>query len=167
MNKWKVWIPAVLWILVIFTFSSQPYSKQDVRPWLKQQIPEKIVKEKLGHVKVHYDGSEISIQTKGVQGFIEFFIRKAAHVSSFAVLAVLIQWAVSRSWSTGIKGYILSFALALLYAGLDEWHQSFTPERTPKLTDVWIDTTGIFIGLWFIAAIRWGKRNILRPNGQQ
>src|ERR671924_619909 len=97
MNQWKYWIPAIVWVLVIFTSSSQPYSQQDVRPWLKHQIPETIIKEKFGHIKVNYDGSEISIRTKGVQGFLEFFIRKAAHVFSFAVLAVLFYWGVSRT----------------------------------------------------------------------
>ncbi len=41
--------------------------------------------------------------------------------------------------------WIAVFASAL-YAGLDEWHQSFVGGRTPKLMDVGIDSLGAFCG---------------------
>jgi len=144
----KYWIPAVLWMLLIFSFSSQPYHQQDMRPWLQDKLPETFIKENFSHIKVNYAGSEVSIQTKGVPGFIEFFVRKGAHVFVYTVLAILIQWAVRLTWrQIGKWGYLITFFLTFLYAMSDEWHQAFTPNRTPKIHDVFIDSFGILLGL--------------------
>ncbi|PYK74707.1 MAG: hypothetical protein DME42_04150 [Verrucomicrobia bacterium] len=62
---------------------------------------------------------------------VEFFLRKAAHVSEYAVLAVLLYRAFvhtvfqsRRALSAGIV--LLSCAA---YAASDEFHQSFVPSR--------------------------------------
>ncbi|RXT02870.1 VanZ family protein [Ammoniphilus sp. CFH 90114] len=158
MGNRLVWIPVVLWMAIIFWFSSEPYSNQDLRPWLKQNVPEAALKERLQHVRVNYNGSEISIQTKGVQGFLEFFIRKGAHIFVFAVLAFLVYWALTLTWRTEKYNFWIAFIVSLIYAMLDEWHQSFNPERTAKWADVGIDAVGIVFGLLFAVAIRkiWG-----------
>jgi VanZ family protein len=39
-------------------------------------------------------------------------------------------------------------ALIVIYAVSDEFHQSFTPGREPKLRDVLIDTAGSFLGMY-------------------
>jgi VanZ family protein len=45
---------------------------------------------------------------------------------------------------------LYSVALAFLYGATDEFHQSFTPGRGPKFTDVLIDTFGATIFLYGI-----------------
>ena len=52
------------------------------------------------------------------------------------------------------KRIILSLLVGILYASLDEFHQSFSPGRTPKITDVYIDTLGILLGIVIILFIR-------------
>jgi VanZ family protein len=42
--------------------------------------------------------------------------------------------------------------IAILYAATDEFHQSFTPGRTPRVTDVMIDAAGAAMGM--VVAIR-------------
>lgn len=48
------------------------------------------------------------------------------------------------------KKIILSLLVGLLYASLDEFHQSFVPGRTAAITDVLIDTLGVLAGIIII-----------------
>jgi VanZ family protein len=50
-----------------------------------------------------------------------------------------------ESWCTACAGG--AFAIALLYAASDEWHQSFVPSRDGTLHDVIIDGAGAGLGL--------------------
>ena len=43
--------------------------------------------------------------------------------------------------------------LGISYAISDEIHQSFTPGRGPKITDVFIDSLGVFFGIIVILLI--------------
>ena len=90
---------------------------------------------------------------------VEFFLRKAAHVSEYALLAVLLYRAFvhtvfqsRRALSAGIV--LLSCAA---YAASDEFHQSFVPSRTASLRDVMIDVCGATFAVllyWSIAPRR-------------
>jgi len=160
MKKCLYWFPAVCWMILIFSLSSQPYSKQDIRPFLKENIPQSFVKERMGDLKVQYSGKEISIETKGVSGFLEFFIRKGAHIFVFMVLTIAIQWAVQKTWNWGIGTYVFSFLLTSLFAASDELHQYFTPNRTAKVEDIAIDMAGILIGLLIMFVINQLRRPI-------
>ena len=44
----------------------------------------------------------------------------------------------------------LSLAVCVLYAALDEWHQSFVPGRGPGIKDVMIDSSGVVFGIFFV-----------------
>ncbi len=86
----------------------------------------------------------------------EFFLRKAAHVSEYAVLAVLLYRAfvhtVFQSRRALSAGVVLLSCAA--YAASDEFHQSFVPSRTATLRDVMIDVGGATFAVllyWLIA----------------
>lgn len=87
-------------------------------------------------------------------------IRKAAHMTEFAILAIL--------WSAGLRkegnmaerfGWVL--LICLLTALTDETIQLFVPGRSGELRDVWIDLTGALIGNVFF----WGIDGIKRQLG--
>ena len=86
-------------------------------------------------------------------------MRKLAHVSEYAVLAVLLYRAFVH---TALKGRrALSAGLVLLlcaaYAATDEFHQAFVPSRTASLRDVMIDICGATLAVllyWSIATRR-------------
>lgn len=46
-----------------------------------------------------------------------------------------------------------SLIIGIIYASSDEIHQCFTPGRGPLLTDVIIDTMGIFLGILLVMLI--------------
>ena len=152
-KRWLYWLPAVSWMVFIFLLSAQPYTKQDLRPLLKENIPQSFVKEHLGDVKVKYAGNEISIDTKGVPGFLEFFLRKGAHIFVFMILAMTIQWAIQRTMRIGLRKLFYCLCLDYSLCVSDEWHQYFTPNRSSKVEDIWIDMVGIFIGIMIMFII--------------
>ena len=90
---------------------------------------------------------------------VQFFMRKLAHVSEYAVLAVLLYRAFVHTVLRGRRA--LSAGLVLLlcagYAATDEFHQAFVPSRTASLRDVMIDICGATLAVilyWSIATRR-------------
>ena len=79
-------------------------------------------------------------------GTWDFLLRKCAHMSEYAVLAVLFARA------TGTRA--AAFALTVAYAGTDEWHQTFVRGRHGSPIDVGIDAIGALIGLWVLSRTR-------------
>ena len=119
----KRWLPVLLWAALIFFMSHQ--SKATLAPMQPSGI-------------VHEPG----VMLFGVDA--DTLVGKSAHVFLFAVLAGLL-WRATSSVGT-------AFFLLILYAGLDEWHQSFVPGRTPRLTDVGFDAAGAAVML----LVLWG-----------
>jgi VanZ family protein len=80
----------------------------------------------------------------------EFAIKKTAHMVEYGIFAVLLYRALKSSGVKKGKAMIVSIFLALLYGASDEFHQSFTPGREPKVRDVIFDTIGGSLGILFI-----------------
>lgn len=83
----------------------------------------------------------------------EKIIRKLAHFSIYALVGFLLMgllstYKIKENWKV-----ILTILLGMIYATSDEIHQSFTPGRSPKITDVYIDTLGIIVGAIIILII--------------
>ena len=66
-----------------------------------------------------------------------------------------------------LRGWRLVLCAGLFcmgFAGLDEWHQSFVPGRSPALRDVFIDTAGSLAGIYATRLVCWiGRRTLFRP----
>jgi VanZ family protein len=91
-------------------------------------------------------------------------VRKAGHLSEFAVLGILMLRAIRSvpalmSRRTGKGMVLLAILLCALYACTDETHQLFVSSREGCVTDVMIDTFGASMGILFYAGLlRWFKR---------
>ena len=77
---------------------------------------------------------------------VEHIIRKLAHFTIYTILGLLLMSLAETFDFTNKKRLFLSVLIGFLYACLDEFHQSFTPGRTPLFTDVLIDTLGVIAG---------------------
>ena len=83
---------------------------------------------------------------------VHFITRKLAHFTEYAILAYLAarafrtspRPAISRRW------FLISLVLIVVYALLDEYHQSFVPSRTASIFDSFVDMTGGVATLLFI-----------------
>lgn len=78
---------------------------------------------------------------------ITFVVRKAAHMTEYAILAILWCTTLGAFGMRGRKRVLIAFLIAFGYACTDEFHQSFVPGRGPSPVDVMIDSTGAVIGL--------------------
>jgi VanZ family protein len=137
----KYWLPVIAWMLLIFLASTDLMSAQHtsrfIAPFLLWFKP---------------DISPEQIRT------VQFMVRKAAHVTEYAILAALIV----RAFHGGIRAVrwahvFGALLIASTYAALDEFHQSFVASRTGSPRDVLIDASGAVLGAcvcWMLIARR-------------
>lgn len=105
--------------------------------------------------------------------FRSFLVRKAAHVTEYLILEILMvftlrEWIRSKNKDVMRKSFyfellLLPFLLGIAYAGSDEFHQYFISERSAQWKDVMIDSIGLFLGL----LLSWLILNILYRRGLQ
>ena len=131
-------MPVIIWMLVIFAASTDLGSVEHTSRFL---IPF------LQWINPHISGAAVMA--------IQFLIRKAAHLTEYAVLAILLLRAVRSGTRDAFACQaILVLVIATLYAATDEFHQTFAPSRTASAHDVMIDSLGATVGL----AIYWSIR---------
>jgi VanZ like family len=86
---------------------------------------------------------------------LHFGIRKAAHVTEYAILALLLL----RAWRAGAADAwhwhlaLLTLVVVAAHALLDEYHQSFAHYRTASVWDSLLDIVGGLVGL-FLCRLR-------------
>jgi VanZ family protein len=138
----KYWLPVLIWIGVIFVGStsvmSAEHTSRYIVPfllWLKPGM------------------SPTAIWT------ILVVARKCAHVTEYAVLALLL-WRALRSVPALRTKTLMIFGAALLgcalFAATDEFHQTFIKSRTPSVRDVLLDVAGALLGL--LIAVSFARR---------
>jgi VanZ family protein len=143
----RYWLPVLVWMWIIFTASSDRHSYQH-----SSRIIEPIVRWLFPHV------SDDAVHV------VVMIARKCAHLTEYAVLALLLGRALRKppepnapSWRWSEAGFIL--ALVALCAASDEIHQTFVPSRQGCVADVLLDTTGAALALLSLWAVgRWRKR---------
>jgi len=89
---------------------------------------------------------------------IHFVTRKIAHFTEYAILGFLAARAFRTSPRRAIseRWFLISLILIVVYAFLDEFHQSFVPSRTPSIYDSLIDIAG---GLTVLLSRRFSQPN--------
>lgn len=137
MRKLIGWILVILWCGVIFFFSAEDRSVSHDRSSRIKETVEKVI------VKV-IDEKEINVN---LRGRLEYYVRKTGHLVEYFILAVLVCNALWISGLRGVKLYSVTFYMSVVYASLDEFHQSFVPGRGPQVEDVLLDGVGVVIGI--------------------
>lgn len=75
--------------------------------------------------------------------FWDFLLKKSAHTFEYAVLFTLTFRATRRNW-------FLTYALCIIYATSDEFHQSFVAGRTASVFDLAFDLSGMNLASYII-----------------
>ena len=75
---------------------------------------------------------------------VHFITRKLAHFTEYAILGFLAARALRTSLRPAISGhwFLICAILIVVYALIDEYHQSFVPTRTASIFDSLIDIAG-------------------------
>ncbi len=91
---------------------------------------------------------------------IHAFTRKLAHLMEYAILAILAARAFRGSPRPALRErwFLVSLLLVVVYALLDEYHQSFVPSRTGTIYDSLIDSAGGLAALIVIWRRNWFRR---------
>lgn len=86
--------------------------------------------------------------------------RKIAHLTEYALLGILAARAFRGSSHEGLRErwFLVSLGLVVVYALLDEYHQSFVPSRTGTIFDSLIDIAGGFAALLIVSSRDWFRR---------
>jgi VanZ family protein len=129
-------IPILVWMSLIFYFSSQPATESSV---LSGGITAYIYKflNLVGLAKY------VSIT------MLHHIIRKCAHLTIYFILGVLVDRAVALKTvkSRGSYRVVIAFSICVFYASTDEFHQLFVSGRGSQLKDVFIDSAGALAGI--------------------
>jgi VanZ family protein len=141
----KYWLPVLAFMAVIFSASgdrkSAHRSSRLIEPLLRWLFPD---------------------LTNDTVWLVVLVVRKCAHVTEFAILALLLWRALRASTSPRSRAWSWRLArnawwLAVLYAASDELHQWFVPDRQASGWDVLIDASGAaaaLLGLWSLGCWR-------------
>ena len=147
-SKERLWRygPLIVWLAFIAFASSVQFSAENtsriIRPLLLWLFP---------------NISEARI------AFVHVLTRKTAHFTEFAVLGLLSARAftVSSQYILRRMWFFAGLFLVVIWALLDEFHQSFVPSRTASFYDSLIDIAG---GLTALIGYRY-VRDRLRMKG--
>ncbi len=140
-GNFKYWVPVILAMLFIFWMSTETFAARNMSRFIEPLI--RALAPSLSRKEI--------IRVYGA-------IRKAAHVTEYLVLGILLFRAFRagsrerRPW----RWAIASLMVVALYAAGDELHQVFVIGRTPSLVDVGIDTVGGLLGQ--CASVVWHYR---------
>jgi VanZ family protein len=127
------WVPVLVWLGVIFLGSTDVMSAEHTSRFIGPFF--------------HWLKADISPETLAS---IHVFFRKCAHVSEYAILALLLLRAaiVMTNLKRSIPILCISvLSVCLFVAATDEFHQTFVASRGALATDVLIDGAGAILGL--------------------
>lgn len=131
----------IIWMGVIFCFSNQTGPKSSSSSQSVIYL--------IGHISKTLTGHNIvNTLSTDAFSFIEFIIRKCAHMFVYFVLSILTMLLMFTydTYPLRFKCFI-SLLVSFLYACSDELHQFFVGGRSASFRDVMIDSTGACIGI--------------------
>jgi VanZ family protein len=127
------WVPVFVMLAIQFTFSTNAFSSDETSIYF---FP--ILKFVLSH------------PTPEQLQFWHHVIRKAAHVTEYCILGLLVHRAlkidISKPWIVGG----LTVLFVAVAASFDEFHQSFVPSRGSSVFDVGWDCIGGLIAIMLV-----------------
>jgi VanZ family protein len=82
---------------------------------------------------------------------------KLLHLTVYAALGFFFLLPVTDGRWSKLTGWTVAIAVALatLYGLTDEFHQNFTPDRTPDVKDLLADALGATIGAGSMLVLKW------------
>lgn len=127
------WTAVGLWMALIFYLSHQSgESSSDLS---------------IGVMKIVLSVITFVIPTDFDVNQFHLFIRKSAHFFAYFILGVLVINALKRDDSFRWMEFGYAVIICVVYAMLDEFHQTFIPGRSGEVRDVIIDGFGSLCGI--------------------
>lgn len=146
--------PPILWMSVIFLASTDRGSSANTRP-----VVASLLRRYLPSVAAQMSPEAVDR--------VDFTMRKAGHVSEYALLGFLLARAIHFGAPIPLRRRAMwaAWMVATGYAATDEWHQSFVPSRGATPIDVLYDAAGAAMGV--MASARRIRRRLARSADAQ
>ncbi len=145
-NKIRHWLPAVVWLCLMFIVSSLQVTYENVRLSLLGRALTAIKRYLYRH-------------SNAVADFTVRNIDKIYHTFEYFVFTVLLYYAVSKTFKIStVRRFIIVFASVMTIAVLDELHQIFIPTRFCSFSDFLADMLGVIIMLMIIIFLYFIRR---------
>lgn len=138
MFKGLSYITIILWMILIFKFSSQPAQQSGKLSTVITKIGIKVI-------------NKVNPNTKFDIVRFDHIIRKNAHFFIYLVLGILVMNVLKRIGVVRYKS--IALLICILYAETDELHQFFVPGRGAGVKDVLIDSVGAAVGILVVVVI--------------
>ena len=153
----------LIWLILIFimasmnTDESNGKSKQTIRETVKKTSE---ISENIGITNSKPSEKQINETVNK----LNFPLRKCAHATEYAVLAILVIFTLNSFWgkSYSLKKVCIAIGFCFLYSLTDEYHQLFVSGRTSQFTDCLIDTLGSIIACCIYTIIKKSRKTL--PN---
>jgi VanZ family protein len=144
------WGPVILWMILIFTFSTESFSSGKSTPFLAPLLADLLPHGLARHMET-----------------IVYLIRKLSHWSEYFILGILLMRALKAQIprQPALRRMLWSILLATLYAVTDEYHQTLVPGRSANLLDVVIDSFGALCGTLCCHLRNRSDNSSLKPRG--
>lgn len=137
---------AIVWMCIIFAFSAQTKEESGA-------VSESFTYQMVSSTRMFFHLDLSDERVKEIADAIEGLVRKAAHMTEYGILSVLLyiwigQWEIAfwrRGW--------MAVCAAAVYAATDEIHQLFVMGRSGRFSDVCIDSAGAAAGVLVFALL--------------
>ena len=150
MKKIISFIVLILWMIVIFSFSSADANKSTGTS--DKVITTMIeIKDKITDQETPISEKEIIVKNSS------FYVRKIAHITEYLILGFLMFNLLKQYSVTNIY---YAIGLSVLYSCTDEFHQLFINGRSGSFKDVLIDTIGILLGTYLYKILVIKKKKV-------
>lgn len=125
----------IVWIIVIFSFSLQSGEESgELSGGIVAWIVGLFFPEDFTHIEL-----------------VHFLVRKAAHFTEYFILGVLLSLTIREAkWN---RVLLAPWVLGTLVASCDETIQLFSDGRAGQVTDVMLDSSGVFTGCMILTLI--------------
>jgi len=137
--KYISWIPAVVLMCIIFTFSAKTAIESDEGSLQIANVIIGIYEKSSGNITDMSQKKELLLQ-------VDHIVRKLSHGLEYGVLAIFVTFHLGICAMKRWKLFFTAILISGIYACTDEFHQLFVAGRSCQLTDVMIDTAGATIG---------------------
>ena len=143
------WLLVIVWMIIIFLFSAQPATASN-------DLSLNIIDQLFSFIGLSLNSNIELLNT------INLIIRKGAHLFVYLILGGLITnalWPYRLPKASLLK---LSCIIGLSYATIDEFHQLFVDGRSGQISDVFLDSLGVIIGVWLVSSLLYSRNSLIK-----
>jgi VanZ family protein len=134
----RYWVPVIIMLVLMYWFSTDALSGENTRGIIQTVLS--------------WFGYRVSPRQLTR---INYIVRKSAHVTEYAILAALLfrAFRADSQLRWRLRWSVYSLIVVLVWAALDELHQSFTRTRGGSVYDSLLDSSGALVMLVAIALV--------------